>query len=63
MASDPHSMAEGALAKIAEFRRLRYPINVLRKICSYLGASTGVGEWITVRDALRDDSNGPKAGS
>ena len=56
-------MAEGALAKIAEFRRLRYPINVLRKTCSYLGATTGVGAWITVRDALRDDYYGPKAGN
>ena len=63
MSSDPHSMAEGALAKIAEFRRLRYPINVLRKTCAYLGATTGVGAWITIRDALRHDFNGPKAGS
>ena len=62
MSSDAHSLADGALAKIAEFRRLRYPINVLRKTCSYLGATSGVGAWITVRDALRDDSNGPKAG-
>ena len=63
LSSDTHSMAEGALAKIAEFRRLRYPINVLRKTCSYLGATTGVGAWITVRDALRDDYYGPKAGN
>ena len=48
------SMAESALAKIAEFRRLRYPINVLRKTCAYLGATTGEGAWITIRDALRD---------
>ena len=62
MSSDPYNMAEGALAKIAELRRLRYPINVLRKTCSYLGASTGVGTWITVRDALRNDFYRPKAG-
>ena len=53
MTSDAHSMADSALAKIAEFRRLRYPINVLRKICSYLGATSGNGAWITIRDALR----------
>ena len=46
MSSDTHSMAESALAKIAEFRRLRYPINVLRKTCAYLGATTGEGAWI-----------------
>ena len=62
MSSDTHSMAESALAKIAEFRRLRYPINVLRKTCAYLGATTGEGAWITIRDALRDDFYGPKAG-
>ena len=50
-------MAEGALEKIAEFRRLRYPINVLKKTCAYLGATTGIGTWIDVRDALRDETS------
>ena len=53
MASDPAALSDGALDKIAEFRRLGYPLNVLRKACTFLGASTGEGTWITVRDALR----------
>ena len=63
LSSDPHLLGRAALAKIAEFRRLRYPIQVLSKICGYLGASTGEATWIAVRDALRYDSNGPKAGN
>ena len=63
LSSDPHLMGDAALAKIAEFRRLRYPVNILRKICSFLGASTGEATWIAVRDALRNDSNGPKSGN
>ena len=42
-----------ALDKIAEFRRLRYPLSVLTKCCTFLGASTGVRQWYAVRDALR----------
>ena len=42
-----------AMAKIAEFRRLRYPLSVLQKACNVLGASTAERTWITVRDALR----------
>ena len=55
MASDLQSdvFATAALDKIAEFRRLRYPLSVLTKCCTYLGATTGVGQWFTVRDALR----------
>ena len=53
MASDSSNLYDGALEKIAEFRRLRYPDSVLQKACQYLGASTGEGMWITVRDALR----------
>ena len=53
MASDPQRVREGALEKIAEFRRLRYPLSVLQKACNYLGATSGEGMWITVRGALR----------
>ena len=53
MGSDPVNVADGALAKIAEFRNLRYPISVLRKACNYLGATTGNSVWITVRDTIR----------
>ena len=54
MASDPQQLLAGARDKVAEFRRLRYPDNVLRKACNFLGASTGEGMWITVRNELRD---------
>ena len=55
MASDGQAdvFARAALDKIAEFRRLRYPLSVLTKCCTYLGATTGVGQWYRVRDALR----------
>ena len=36
-----------------EFRRLHYPLSVLQKACNYLGATSGEGTWITVRNALR----------
>ena len=53
MASDPEQLELGALDKLAEFRRLRYPSSILQKACNYLGAATGEGTWITVRNALR----------
>ena len=53
MASSPATLWESALAKVAEFRRLRYPLGVLRGACTYLGANTGEGTWITVRNTLR----------
>ena len=52
-ASDRQNLLVSAHHKAAEFRRLRYPLQVLRKACSYLGATTGEGAWITVRDELR----------
>jgi len=63
-ASDPEMLRIGALDKMAEFRKLRYPESVLFKACNRLGASTGEGEWIRIRDTLRLQSpNGPKAGT
>ena len=53
MSSDSLNVYRSALAKAAEFRRLRYPLSVLRKACSYLGATSGDGTWIAVRNALR----------
>ena len=52
-ASGPNMIKQGALDKIAAFRRLHYPLSVLQKACSLLGASPGEGTWITVRDVLR----------
>ena len=54
MASTPINMIGGALDKAEEFRRLRYPLNTLQKACSRLGAITGQGAWITVREILRE---------
>ena len=53
MASGPHILYASALAKVEEFRRLRYPLSVLHKTCAYLGASTGEAAWLDVRDVLR----------
>ena len=53
MASGPHILYTSALAKVEEFRRLRYPLSVLHKTCAYLGASTGEAAWLDVRDVLR----------
>ena len=55
MASDAQAdvFATAALDKIAEFRRIRYPLSVLSKCCTFLGSSTGVRQWFDVRDALR----------
>ena len=53
MASGPHILYASALAKVEEFRRLRYPLSVLHKTCAYLGASTGEVAWLDVRDVLR----------
>ena len=51
------------LRKVAEFRRLGYPDLVLQKTLSYLGATTGDGTWIRVRNALRDASDTPQEGA
>ena len=52
MASDEQALRESALQKLAEFRRLRYPIGLLRGVCSFLGATTGNGAWIRIRNAI-----------
>lgn len=49
MACDREALTESALAKIAEFRRLQYPLNVCRGVCTYLGATTGEETWIHIR--------------
>ena len=42
-ASTPQLMLQSACSKVEEFRRLRYPRQVLQKACSRLGAITGNG--------------------
>ena len=51
-ASNPTRLYSSALAKVNEFRALKYPLSVLRQACNYLGASGGEGAWIKVRDAI-----------
>ena len=63
MASDSRNLYMSARAKVAEFRRLGYPDLVLQKTLSYLGATTGDGTWIRVRNALRDASDSPQEGA
>ena len=60
MASDPTQILVGAREKLEEFRRLHNPDSVLQKACNFLGASTGEGTWITVRNALRDTATRSK---
>ena len=37
MASDRDSLRESALAKVGEFKKLGYPLGVLRKACALMG--------------------------
>ena len=53
MASDTANLYVSALDKVAEFRRLRYPLGLLRKACAYIAATSGVRQWLNVRQALR----------
>ena len=55
LASDPAVLYDSAVAKVAEFRALRYPPSVLRKTCNYLGATSGNGTW-TPPYAMRQPS-------
>tara|TARA_B110000008_G_scaffold202883_1_gene201537 strand:- start:398 stop:919 length:522 start_codon:yes stop_codon:yes gene_type:complete len=52
MASDKQTLAESAMQKLEEFRRLRYPIGLLRGVCNFMGATTGDGTWIGIRNAI-----------
>lgn len=59
MASDRDSLRESALAKVGEFKKLGYPLGVLRKACALMGFVTGQGVWITVRDTIRQEDGEP----
>ena len=54
MASDKQTLAESAMQKLEEFLRLRYPIrlHVLRGVCNFMGATTGDGTWMGIRNAI-----------
>ena len=40
MASDKRTLAESAMQKLEDFRRLRNPIRLLRGVCNFMGATT-----------------------
>ena len=52
MTSDREALRDSALQKLEEFRRLGYPRGLLRGVCNFMGATTGNGGWITVRNLL-----------
>ena len=52
-ASDVCQLRISAVAKLREFIRLGYPHSVLFKACSFMGATTSVGTWITIRLTLK----------
>ena len=52
MASDQHVLYKSALQKLDEFRRLAYPMAVLRGACTYMAACTGCFAWIRVRHVV-----------
>ena len=52
MASDVEALRSSAAQKLAEFRRLGYPLAVRRGACTYVATTSGEGAWIGVRSAL-----------
>ena len=52
MASDKEALRDSALQKLEEFRRLGFLPGLLRGVCNFMGATTGEGAWIGVRNAL-----------
>ena len=52
MASDERALRQSAIQKLAEFRRLGYPLGLLRGVCNFMGATTSEGAWIGVRNAI-----------
>ena len=52
MASDPQTLYKSGIQKLAEFHHLRYPTWLLKAACNYIGASTGEGTWIGIRNTI-----------
>jgi len=52
MASDREALRQSASQKLEEFKRLGYPEGLLKGVCNFMGATTGNGEWITVRNSI-----------
>ena len=52
MASDNNMMVPSAFQKIQEFLNVGYPPKLLRKLCAYMGTTTGNGAWIGIRNGI-----------
>ena len=52
MASDNNMMVPSAFQKIQEFLNVGYPPKLLRKLCAYMGSTTGNGAWIGIRNGI-----------
>ena len=52
MANDVGGLYFSAIRKLKEFENLEYPVGMLRNACNRLGATTGEGAWIGIRNRL-----------
>ena len=52
MASDGDSLVSSALWKLAEFAKLRYPIQALLRACTLVAVTTRNATWFKVRGAF-----------
>ena len=52
MANDVGGLYFSAIKKLKEFENLDYPVGMLRNACNRLGATTGEGAWIGIRNRL-----------
>lgn len=50
MAGDKHALIRSAFAKIGEFRRLCYPLPMVKAACTYMAATHGERTWLDIRD-------------
>ena len=53
MASDRDMLVQSGMAKLQEFRRLGYPVGMLRRWCTFVRMATQEYAWIEMRDNLR----------
>ena len=51
-ASNDNIHVQSALAKLTEFKKLRYPTHILQRVCARLGATSSNGAWIQIRSLL-----------
>ena len=52
MASDDTSLMNSAIWKLAEFAKLRYPIQALLRACTLVAVTTRNATWFKVRGAF-----------